>query len=180
MEKKEWLSVLKQRISHFMTRRNQCLIFLFTIVMAVAAIYAAIMDSFPQPICITLYVFAAAGLVCTCTLWVRAIIFFVKVVVLPFTKRNRIVNTLITDTRLRTVLATLPGMGMNLFYAIFNGAIGILNHSAWYSSLSAYYLLLCAMRFFCQYLMQERCTMEKLHGEKCIWVRITAGKMRIV
>lgn len=81
MQRKEWLSVLKQKISRFMAGRNQYL------------------------------------------------------------------NTLVTDTQLRTVLLTLPGMGLNLIYALFNGVIGVLSRSAWYGSLSAYYLLLCIMRF---------------------------------
>ncbi len=147
MERKERLSVFKQHISCFMTRRNQCLIFGFTLVVSAAAIYAAVTDSFPAPVSISLYVFAAAGFVCTCTLWIRAIVFLVKTVVLPFTKRNQIAHTLITDTGLRTVVVTVPGMGFNLIYAVFNGAIGITHRSAWYGSLSAYYLLLCAMRF---------------------------------
>lgn len=170
MEKKEWLSVLKQRISHFMTRRNQCLIFLFTIVMAVVSIYAAVKDSFPQPVCITLYVFAAAGFVCTCTLWIRAIVFFVKMVVLPFTKHNQIANTLITDTRLRTVVFTVPGMGFNLIYAIFNGVIGVTNHSAWYGSLAAYYILLCVMRFL------SVSYARKVYDGKTPWGKVHMGK----
>ncbi len=64
-----------------------------------------------------------------------------------FTRNNRIANTLITDTRLRTVLMTLPGMGLNLIYAVFNGVIGVMSRSAWYGSLAAYYFLLCIMRF---------------------------------
>jgi len=170
MDKKEWLSVLKQRISHFMTRRNQCLIFLFTIVMAVVSIYAAVKDSFPQPVCITLYVFAAAGFVCTCTLWIRAIVFFVKMVVLPFTKHNKIANTLITDTRLRTVVFTVPGMGFNLIYAIFNGVIGVTNHSAWYGSLAAYYILLCVMRFL------SVSYARKVYDGKIPWGKVHMGK----
>lgn len=147
MEKKEWLAVLKQRISQFMTRRNQCMIFLVTIGMVAASVYAAITDSFPGPVNVTLYVLAGMGFICTCTLWVKAILFFIKVVLLPFTKSNRIANTLITDTRLRTVLFTVPGMGLNLIYAVFNGIIGVMNHSAWCGSLAAYYMLLCVMRF---------------------------------
>ena len=66
---------------------------------------------------------------------------------LAFMKSNRIANTLITDARLRTVLFTVPGMGLNLIYAVFNGIIGVMNHSAWCGSLAAYYMLLCVMRF---------------------------------
>ena len=60
---------------------------------------------------------------------------------------NQYVSRLRRDSRLRTVMFTLPGMGLNLIYAVFNGAIGMTRHSAWYGSLSAYYILLCVMRF---------------------------------
>ena len=65
---------------------------------------------------------------------------------LPFLKRNRVVNAMITNNRLRIIFTTIPGMGINLIYAVFHGVIGITVHSAWYGSLSAYYLLLCVMR----------------------------------
>ncbi len=147
MNKKDWISDVKQHMDRVLTKRNQFIIFLFSILMSVAAIYAAVTDFFPEPVSITIYVFAAAGFTCTCTLWIKAIVFFVRFVLMPFTKNNRIANTIITDTRLRTVLTTVPGMGLNLIYAVFNGAVGIISHSAWCGSLAAYYMLLCAMRF---------------------------------
>lgn len=147
MDRQNWFTILKNRIFQFMTRKNQCIIFIVTIVAAVAAIYTAVTDFFPQPISITLYVLAAFGFSCSCTLWVRAIIFFVKLVLVPFTENNKIANRLVKDDRLRTVLTTLPGMGLNFIYAVFNGIVGLVNHSAWCGSLSAYYILLCVMRF---------------------------------
>lgn len=147
MKKKDWISDVKQHIDRVLTKRNQFIIFLFTIIMIAASIYAAITHVFPEPVSITLYVFAAAGFVCNCTLWIKAIIFFVRFVLMLFTRNNRIASTLIKDTRLRTVLTTVPGMGFNLIYAVFNGAVGIISHSAWCGSLAAYYMLLCAMRF---------------------------------
>ena len=99
-------------------RRNQCLLFLATVVVIAAAIYAAVTDAFPLPVSSMLYALAAVGFACTLTLWGKAILTFVKVVLLPFTKNNRIANTLITDARLRTVLVTIPGMGLNLIYAV--------------------------------------------------------------
>lgn len=119
---------------------------------------------------IILYVFAAAGFICTCTLWVKAIVVFVKVVLLPFTKNNQIANTLITDTRLRTVLFTVPGMGLNLIYAVFNGVVGIVNRSAWCGSLSAYYILLCIMRFL------SVSYAKKVYDGKFPWKRERAGQ----
>lgn len=123
------------------------MVFLLTFAAGAAAIFDAVNDFFPESVSITLYVFAGVGFMLTCTLWVKAILFFVSSVLLPFTKSNKIANTLIEDSRLRTVVTTLPGMGLNLIYAVFNGVIGIISRSAWYGSLSAYYLLLCVMRF---------------------------------
>ena len=128
-------------------RRYQYLLFVVTIAVVAAAIYAAVTDAFPLPVSSTLYALAATGFICTITLWGKAILTFVNVVLLPFTKNNRVANTLITDTRLCTVFVTIPGMGLNLIYAIFNGVIGFMNLSAWYVSLAVYYLLLCVMRF---------------------------------
>lgn len=160
----------KHNIGRFMTRKNQCIIFLLTIGVDAAAIYAAVTDSFWKPVNITLYAFAAAGLICTCTLWVRAILFFVNMVLLPFTKNNKIANTLITDTRLRTVLFTVPGLGINLIYAVFNGVIGVTNHSAWYGSLSAYYILLSLMRFL------SVSYAKKVYAGKTIWSNAKGDK----
>ncbi len=134
-------------MNRHLTRRNQCIIVLLTIAACAASIFDAASDFFPEPVSITLYVFACAGLALSCTIWVKAARLFVGSVWVPFTKSNKIANTLIEDSRLRTVVTTLPGMGLNLIYAVFNGVIGITGHSAWYGSLSVYYLLLCAMRF---------------------------------
>ncbi len=117
MNKKDWISDVKQHNDRVLTKRNQFIIFIFTIIMIAASIYAAITHALPEPISITFYVLAAAGFVCSCTLWIKAIIFFVRFVLMPFTKNNRIVNTLITDKKLRTVLTTVLGMGLNLIYA---------------------------------------------------------------
>ena len=136
-----------QKAEQMLTKRNQCILFLLTIVVAAIAIFDAINDFFPEPISILLYALAAFGFVMTCTLWVKAISIFVTSVVLPFLKRNRIINAIITSKRLRIILSTLLKMGINLIYAVFHGVIGITARSAWYGSLSAYYLLLCVMRF---------------------------------
>lgn len=59
----------------------------------------------------------------------------------PFTRR------IAGDYRYRTVMFAVPGMAMNVIFALFNGAIGIYSRSAWYGTLSAYYILLSVMRF---------------------------------
>ena len=160
----------QNRITPFMTRKNQSMIFILTIVVVAASIYTAVTDLFPQPISITLYVLAAFGFTCACTLWVRAIIFFVKLVLVPFTQSNKIANMLIKDARLRTVLTTLPGMGLNLIYAVFNGIVGIVNHSAWCGSLSAYYILLCVMRLL------SVSYAGKIYSEKRKWKKLQSNQ----
>ena len=141
------LSPFAQKTERLLTKRSRRILFLFTLVAAVAAIFDAIHDFLPWPLSIALYVLAAAGLGMTCTLWVKGILAFAASVMQSFAGRNRIAGALMTDSRLRTVVTALPGMGLNLIYAVFNGVIGITARSAWYGSLSAYYLLLCVMRF---------------------------------
>ena len=139
--------MLEEKTGNFLTKRGQYILFLLTFVVAVAATVDAIYDFFPLPVSIALYVMAAVGFVMTCTLWVKAISIFIASMILPLAKNNRVANILITDSRLRTVLTALPGMGLNLIYAVFTGVVGITAHSAWYGSLCAYYILLCVMRF---------------------------------
>ena len=170
MDRQNWFAILKNRITPLMTKKNQCILFVFTIVVAAASIYTAVTDFFPQPVSITLYVLAAFGFSCSCTLWVRAIIFFVKLVLVPFTQSNKIANMLIKDARLRTVLTTLPGMGLNLIYAVFNGIVGIVNHSAWCGSLSAYYILLCVMRLL------SVSYAGKIYSEKRKWKKLQSNQ----
>lgn len=62
MEKRDRFSDIKYHISRFMTKRNQCLIFLITLCAVIASVYAAITESFPEPVNIALYVFAGMGL----------------------------------------------------------------------------------------------------------------------
>lgn len=130
--------LLKEKIWKKTEKRNQILIFFLTFISAAIAVYDAKEGLFPQTVSITLYVFAAIGFLLSCTLWIKAILFFINMIFLPFTKKNRYVNWLIRDGRLRAVMLTLPGMGLNLIYAVFNGAVGMTRHSAWYGSLSAY------------------------------------------
>ena len=143
---KDRFSSFHQKAEKLQTKQNQCILILLTLATATAATFDAFHDFFPWSVSITLYVLAAAGFAMTCTLWAKAISIFVASVVLPILKCNRIINVLITNDRLRIVFTTIPGMGINLIYAVFHGVIGITARSAWYGSLSAYYLLLCLMR----------------------------------
>ena len=136
-----------QKIDEKLTKKNQRILSFLSLIAAAIAIFDAVHDIFIASISITIYVLAAIGLACACTLLMKDLQFFISSVLLPFTHSNPIANTLITDNRLRTVLAAVPGMGLNLIYAVLNGVIGAAGRSAWYSFLAVYYLLLCIMRF---------------------------------
>ena len=139
-------SSLARKARRLPTKRNQGILFLLALALGIVATADAAGGLFPAPVSITLYVLAGAGLVLTCTLWAKAILLFATSVVLPFARSNRIAAALIADNRLRAVLTAVPGVGVNLVFAAFNGVVGITARSAWYGSLSAYYLLLCTMR----------------------------------
>ena len=141
------ISSLAQRVRGALTGRTLRIVCLLTPVACAVALLDALNGIFPLPVSIALYVVAAVGLVATCILAVRAVRSAATSALQRLTASNRVAKALATNGRLRTVATTLPGMGLNLVYAVFNGVVGIVSLSAWYGSLSAYYLLLCVMRF---------------------------------
>ena len=144
---KDKLISLKRKLDSFLTKRNQIILFIITIVMAVLSIVDVVLQIFPLPISIAIYVMAAISFFSSCSLWIRAVRLLVCVVLIPFIEKNKIANMLVKDYKLRTIISALPGLGMNLIFALFNAVIGIISHSAWHGSLAAYYILLSAMRF---------------------------------
>ncbi|MCM1375181.1 MAG: hypothetical protein NC305_05090 [Lachnospiraceae bacterium] len=145
-EKARFVKV-KSAMQKVLTKRNQQILYVITIIMVVLSLLDIFKGIFPRPVSIAIYVCAAVSFFPSCALWVRTIHILVKVVLIPFTERNKIIHVLIKDYRLRSVVMALPGLGINMVFAIFNAVIGITSRSAWYGSLAAYYILLCAMRF---------------------------------
>lgn len=47
----------------------------------------------------------------------------------------------------RVLRSALLSLILNLIFSFYNGAIGIINHSWWFITLSAYYIILSVMRF---------------------------------
>ncbi len=138
---------LKARMSKLLTKRNQRIWFVVTIVMAALSILDVVFDLFILPVSIAVYVLAAVSFFSSCALWIQMIRLIIKTVLIPFTESNRLVAIFVKDYRLRTIITALPGLGMTFIYAIFNAIMGIVNRSAWSGSLAAYYILLCVMRF---------------------------------
>lgn len=54
---------------------------------------------------------------------------------------------LLRELRFRPVFFTAAGLSVNLLYAFYNGALGVMNRSLWFAAMFAYYVILSVMRF---------------------------------
>lgn len=61
--------------------------------------------------------------------------------------RHAFVQRLVLDYRYRTMVLSVPGLFLNLVFAVLNGVIGIRSRSAWYVTLAVFYGFLSLMRF---------------------------------
>ncbi len=126
--------------------RYQILLYVVTIICMILALLNTAFACFAYLVGITFYVLAAITLIASCyyvTIYTKKdIIEIIK----PAIAANPYTNKVTTDYRLRTILFAGSGMVSNLIFAVFNGVIGIISHSAWFGTLSAYYLLLSIMR----------------------------------
>ena len=59
-----------------------------------------------------------------------------------------VLKRIATDSVLRTIVFAIPGFVTEAWYAVFNGVVSLIEGSAWYGSLAAYYLLMALMRIF--------------------------------
>lgn len=126
--------------------RYRILLYFVTLVCIVLALSNVVFACFPYLAGIAFYVLAAVTLTASCyyiTVHVRKSI---RDIIKPAIAANPYTNKVTTDYRWRTVWFAVPGMVSNIIFAVFNGVIGITSHSAWFGTLSAYYILLSIMR----------------------------------
>lgn len=126
--------------------RYRILLYSLMIVFTVLSLISVTFSCFPYITNIFIYVLAACTMFLSCYYLVLDIRYAIGEVIKPKIVANSYTNRLVTDYRLRTVLLTVPGLASNLIFAILNGLTGIISHSVWFGSLSAYYILLSMMR----------------------------------
>ncbi len=63
-------------------------------------------------------------------------------------EENKYLHRLLNDTHLRVSILLYGTLSFNTVWALFHLGLGIYQHSAWFYSLAAYYVLLALMRFF--------------------------------
>lgn len=58
------------------------------------------------------------------------------------------VRRVVRDRERRVLYTASASLGLNLLYALYNGALGLMDRSIWFAAMCAYYTILAAMRFF--------------------------------
>lgn len=134
--------------------RYRMLLYLLTLICIALSLLNVAAECFPYMAGIALYVLAAVTLAASCYCSIIHIRRSIREVIKPAIAANPYTNRVTTDYRLRTILFAVPGTMSNIIFAAFNGVVGAVSHSAWFGTLSAYYILLSIMR--AEVIRQER------------------------
>lgn len=126
--------------------RYRLLLYLGTVTCIILSLINVIIECFPYGIGIVFYALAACTLFASCYYLTVNINHHIKEKIKPTVLTNPLAKRIMTEYRLRTILFAVPGMLSNILFAVFNGVVGILSHSAWFGTLAAYYMLLGIMR----------------------------------
>lgn len=143
--------VLVKRVSKIkmpvLRLRYRLLVYLMTILFVTLSLVQVVAEVFGSIAGIVIYAMAAIMLFSACYYLVMDMRHGVKEKVRSGIEGNPFTRRIAGDYRYRTVLFAVLGLVLNVIFALFNGVIGIYSQSAWYGTLSVYYILLSVMRF---------------------------------
>lgn len=139
---------------------NHRIIYLGAAVAAILAVIQSQIDVLPQALGIILYVLAAAFLAAACVCVYRDLRKGIIGRLLDRVKRTDLGGRFLEDYSFRTVLTTVPGVGINVVYTVYNGVIGVMNRSAWFITMTVYYSLLGIMRYRAVSMERKKSRME--------------------
>ncbi|MBQ8804443.1 MAG: hypothetical protein IJZ53_12475 [Tyzzerella sp.] len=126
--------------------KRRLFLYLATIIFAAFALYFVAAGEDSLLIQIPCYVCAAVTLAFSCYYLVFDIRYIASKEKRTIEVKNPFLNRMLTDLRFKIFTTSVFSMILNVAFAIFNGAIGIISKSAWFGTLSAYYLLLAGVR----------------------------------
>ena len=126
---------------------SKLLLYTATVLFSALSLIDVICNRFPFAVGIVFYILAAAALTASCYYLINDLMYGVKGKLRPGIEKNPIAKRIFSDYRYRTVLFAVPGLILNVVYAVFNGFIGIRSRSAWYVTLSVFHVFLSLMRF---------------------------------
>ena len=141
---------VKEKIRNFRMPRlsagQRFLLYVVTILFIVLSLLGAGLEYFPYAVRIVIYVAAMCLLSAAVFYLVSDIKNGMIVSIKKKIERNVYLRKLKENDRLRMILSAVPGTAGNIIFALMNGGIGLISHSAWFGSLAAYYILLSIMR----------------------------------
>lgn len=144
IEHRKW--VPKRKIPR-LNFRCRLLLYTITLILAALSLVHVAGKILPYFAGIIIYVLAACSLFFSCYYLMGDMKYGMQERLKPGIKANPITRRMAEDYRYRTFVFAVPGLILNLIFAVFNGVLGFASHSAWFGTLSAYYILLSVMRF---------------------------------
>lgn len=123
------------------------LLYTATLIFSVLSLAVVYFDSANNALAGVIYALAACMLGLSGCYLYSDLVYGVNEKLKPGIESNPFTNRLVKDYRYRTVLFTYSSLAGNLIFAFSNGIFGMMNHSVWFGTLSAYYIVLSIMRF---------------------------------
>lgn len=102
---------------------------------------------FPPAAEYAVYTAAGVTLFLSC-FYLAGSLVLLKQKIMGLARSNTLTARLTDDIEYRSVLFAVCGVCMNIVFALFNGIAGWMSRSAWFGTLSAYYLILGMMRAY--------------------------------
>lgn len=123
------------------------LLYIITIILIIATLLVVIAGDFQEILTDIIYVVSAGAVGLSAFYLYHDLSFGINDKLRVSIERNPFANRLMKDYRYRTVSFTYLSFSFNLLFALNNSIFGIIYHSVWFGTLSAYYIVLSTMRF---------------------------------
>ena len=143
----DWKKAMKKPVIPKLGLWRKLLLYLATVVFAALSLADVIWEMFPAAVGILFYTLAAITFAASCCYLISDLTGGVSGRLRPEIEKHSFVKRVVTDYRYRTVLFAVPGLVLNIVFAVFNGVVGIRSRSAWYVTLSVFHGFLSLMRF---------------------------------
>lgn len=141
-QKKKWKLLKMPKLSLYF----RLLLYLLMFLSGTLSLVSVAFEYFPYRTEMVFYILAPVTLFGGSYYLIWDIRYGIKEIIRPSIAANPFTNRVSSDYRMRTILFAVPVLVSNIVFVIFNGVTGFMSHSAWFGSLSAYYILLSIIR----------------------------------
>lgn len=161
----EVLHVLKRLKIPSLSSGKKILCYTLAIIFVILSLADVIYGLFPFAVRIIIDTAAAIIFFGACYYLIRDINYGIREKLKPAIYENPFTNRVFSDYKYRTMLLAVPGLGINMVFAIFNGIVGIVSRSPWFGSMAAYYIVLSIMRYSAIWYAKKAAGLEEV-GER--------------